>query len=475
MAMAHGAIKTRRGDSDASQEILTFDCHPPQVKIAIKRRRVGDRVSWLTGLGLGLTLTMEITTLSNFDFANIYEVLLMVSRFIALSGSYLALIGLLLIARIGWIEKSLGHDRLVVWHRKSMPYALYLIALHVLLVNIASAGVNNRIVYSQLWNFITSSPWMLPALVGFILMILAGVTSYKVFRQKMKYETWWVIHLYTYLAVALSFMHQIVNGAMFQEHPLNKWYWTGLYIFVAAQIIFWRILIPLIQSLRHNLRVSRIVHEGPGVVSVYVSGKDITKLRAQGGQFFNWRFLNSHMWHENHPFSLSASPREDEMRFTVKALGDSTSNYADLAIGTRVMIEGPYGIFTREAAFQEKYALLVAGGVGITPLRALIEELPSNTHIELIYRASNPQEFVLRDELEQLAKHRNLSIHFLAGSRKEHPITEITLKKYAPRLLDSDVYVCGPQPLVEAVTEACAIAGLPANRVHHEAFEYHSV
>ena len=96
---------------------------------------------------------MEITTLSNFDFANIYEVLLMISRFIALSGSYLALIGLLLIARIGWIEKSLGHDRLVVWHRKSMPYALYLIALHVLLVNIASAGVNNRFVYSQLWNF----------------------------------------------------------------------------------------------------------------------------------------------------------------------------------------------------------------------------------------------------------------------------------------------------------------------------------
>ena len=473
--MAHGASEIRGSHPAGSQETPKKRCHPPQVTAALKKRAIGDRASWLTGFGLGLTMTMEITTLSSFDFTNIYEILLMVSRFIALAGAYLSLVGLLLIARIGWIEKAIGHDRLVVWHRKSMPYALYLITLHVFLVTFASAGINNRIVFSQLWNFVTQSPWMLPAFVGFILMILAGITSYKVFRQKIKYETWWVIHLYTYLAIALSFLHQTLNGSMFQEHPLNKWYWTGLYIFVAATIIGWRIALPLASSLRHNLRVSRIEIEGPGVVSVYVSGRDISKLRAQGGQFFNWRFLMAEKWHENHPFSLSASPRENELRFTVKALGDSTSDYQSIPVGTRVMIEGPYGIFTKDSAHQDKYAVLIGGGVGITPLRALIEELPASTHIDLIYRVSKSDDFVLKGELEALAQSRKLNLHLLAGSRHDHPITAKTLRRYAPNIRDADIYVCGPQPLIDAVVESCDDLGIPSTRVHHEAFEYHAV
>ena len=437
---------------------------------AQRKRFIGDQAFLITGLGLGFTLTVQITTLTAGDFADPYAIITTISRFFALTGSYLSIIGLLLIARIPWIENALGHDRLVVWHRKAMPYALYMITLHVLLVGLGYAGAEGKVIANELWIMTTTYPWMLPAAAGFLLLILAGITSYKNVRNSIKYETWWVIHLYTYLGVALSFMHQILTGGMFIGHPLNRAYWIGLYLSVVFSIVTWRIIIPLARSIRHQLVISKVEVEGPGVVSIYVSGRNISKLNAQGGQFFNWRFLTKDRWHESHPFSLSAAPTDSELRFTVKALGDSTNNFAQVKVGTRVVIEGPYGIFTRDMARQFKHATLIGGGVGITPLRAIIDEIPDSTSIDVIYRARNHDDLVLKSELDELAQRRNVKIHYLVGSRTEHPINEVSLKKYVPRFADSDVYVCGPQGLIDDVVSACKSAGIPKDRVHHEAF-----
>jgi predicted ferric reductase len=441
---------------------------------AQRKRFIGDQAFLITGLGLGFTLTVQITTLTAGDFADPYAIITTISRFFALTGSYLSIIGLLLIARIPWIENALGHDRLVVWHRKAMPYALYMITLHVLLVGLGYAGAEGKVIANELWIMTTTYPWMLPAAAGFLLLILAGITSYKNVRNSIKYETWWVIHLYTYLGVALSFMHQILTGGMFIGHPLNRAYWIGLYLSVVFSIVTWRIIIPIARSIRHQLVISKVEVEGPDVVSIYVSGRNISKLNAQGGQFFNWRFLTKDRWHESHPFSLSAAPTDSELRFTVKALGDSTNNFAQVKVGTRVVIEGPYGIFTRDMARQFKHATLIGGGVGITPLRAIIDEIPDSTSIDVIYRARNHDDLVLKSELDELAQRRNVNIHYLVGSRTEHPINEVSLKKYVPRFADSDVYVCGPQGLIDDVVSACKSAGIPKDRVHHEAFLYHA-
>lgn len=441
---------------------------------AKRNRLVGDQAFWITGLGLGFTLTIQITTLTAGDFADIYAVITTASRFFALVGSYLSIIGLLLIARIPWIENALGHDRLVIWHRKAMPYALYMITYHVALVALGYAGAEGKYIYQELWDMITTYPWMLPAFVGFILLVLAGVTSYKEIRRNMKYETWWVIHLYTYLGVALSFMHQILTGGMFIGHPLNRAYWIGLYLSVVLAILIWRIFIPTFKSIRHNLRISKVIEEGPGVVSVYISGKNLFKLEAQGGQFFNWRFLTTELWYQSHPFSLSASPTDSTLRFTVKALGDATSEFKDLKVGTRVIIEGPYGIFTRETASQFKNVTLIGGGVGITPIRAILDEIPSSAKIVVIYRAREESDLVLKTELDAIAKLRGITIHYLLGSRKEHPITSANITKYAPRFADSDVYVCGPESLIEDVVKASRESGIPKDRIHHEAFLYHA-
>ncbi len=188
-----------------------------------------DWAALLTGLGLGLTVALELTTMRKSDIASFYPILQTISRFAALIGTYFALLGILLVARIPWVERGVGHDRLVTWHRKLGPWSLYLIAYHVAMITIGYAGQFQEQLISEFWSILTTFSWMWAALAGFIFMITAGVTSYKKARAKLSYETWWLIHISTYAAIALSFMHQILNGPMFIGHPLNRAFWIFLY------------------------------------------------------------------------------------------------------------------------------------------------------------------------------------------------------------------------------------------------------
>ena len=292
-----------------------------------------DWASLLLGLGLGLTVAMEVSTLRASDYGDTYQIITLASRFAALIGTYLALVGVLLVARIPWVERGVGHDRLVIWHRKLAPYSLYLIGTHVLFVVLGIAGLEQIPLYKELWRMIFDYPWVVWGLIGFVLMVAAGVTSYKKARAKMTYETWWMIHVLTYGAIAASFMHQITNGTMFINHPLNQAYWIGLYAFVAFAIVVWRVGIPVAKSIRHNLKVDRVIVEAPGVISVIIRGRSLHALGAQGGQFFNWRFAQRGHFLLQHPYSLSAAPTDTFMRITVKDLGDHSHDLINLSSG----------------------------------------------------------------------------------------------------------------------------------------------
>jgi len=434
-----------------------------------------DWAALLTGLGLGLTVALELTTLRKSDLASFYSILQATSRFAALIGTYFALLGILLVSRIPWVERGVGHDRLVTWHRKLGPWSLYLIGIHVLLVTIGYAGQFHVNLASELINILTTFNWMWAALAGFIFMITAGVTSYKKARAKLSYEAWWVIHVSTYAAIALSFMHQVLNGPMFIGHPLNKGFWIFLYGSMVFSILYWRFAIPTFRSFRHGLKVEKIINEGENMVSVIMHGNNLDKLGAQGGQFFGWRFMSKGHALVSHPYSLSAAPTAHYLRITVKDLGDHSRSLADLKKGTRVFLEGPYGAFTAGRS-SRKHVVLIGGGVGITPIRALMEEFREGVQLDVIFRASRSEDLVLREEMDYLAAQSegSIRVHYLVGSRKIHPMDARTLKALVPRFADSDIYICGPGPLVETVREAAKDLGVPKNRFHDEAFAFHS-
>ena len=432
-----------------------------------------DWAAWILGIGLGFTLALQITTMRKSDISSVYATVASVSRLAALVGTYFALVGIFLVARIPWVERGVGHDRLVTWHRKLGPWSLYLVGAHVLFIVLSFAGQDHVALAVEMWQMLTTFDWMWFALAGFILMVAAGVTSYKKARAKMSYETWWLVHIYTYLAIAASFMHQVLNGQMFINHPLNRAYWTFLYIAMAFSILWWRVGTPIVRSTRLHLKIEKVVVEGPGIISVIMKGKNLQRLVAEGGQFFGWRFLARGHFLMSHPYSLSAAPTQHYLRITVKDLGDHSRMLADLKPGTRVFVEGPYGAFTAGRATMP-HVVLVGGGVGITPVRALLDEFKGGTQVDLLYRVSKIEDLVLKEELDYLESKSKgtVRIHYLVGSRKEHPMDAKTLKSLVPRISDSDIYICGPEALVESVRAAASDLGVPKNRFHDESFSF---
>ena len=430
--------------------------------------------AWVAGIGMGITIAMQVSTLHMHDINTVYGAVLSLSRLAALVGTYLSVIGIFLIARIPVVEKSIGHDQLVIWHRNLGPWSLYLIGAHFFLVVVGYAGQDQMTLAQEIWRMLNDFAWMWWALAGFVLMIQAGITSYKKARAKYSYETWWMLHVLTYGAVASAFMHQIQNGQMFIEHPLNRAYWIGLYVLMAFSVVWCRFLMPVVRSLRHGLRVESVVEESPDVYSVIMKGRNLAKLGAEGGQFFEWRFLTKGHFLVAHPYSLSAAPTARYLRITVKGLGDHSRSLATIKSGTRALIEGPYGVF-RAGQAHSKRVVLIGGGIGVTPVRALLDEFKNSVQVDFIYRASREEDLALKSELDQIAAESGgtTRVHYMVGSRREHPMDAAHLLSVVPRVRDSDIYICGPKPLVAAVVQAAHDLGMSADRVHHEEFEFH--
>jgi ferredoxin-NADP reductase len=221
--------------------------------------------------------------------------------------------------------------------------------------------------------------------------------------------------------------------------------------------------------------VEQIVAEAPGVVSIYVTGRDLDQIQAQAGQYFRWRFFTPESWWRTHPFSLSAPVNGRHLRLTVKSVGDDSKMLQGLHPGTAVGLEGPYGLFTRERQTRPR-VLLIAGGIGITPLRALIEEIPAKRNaITLIYRASRWEDVVFRDELEKLIRDRRGTIHYLIGERgsvelPDDPLSVQTLRRLVPDVQARDVFICGPVAMMDRTDAILRTIGVPKEQIHRERF-----
>ncbi|MEU9539722.1 MULTISPECIES: ferredoxin reductase family protein [Streptomyces] len=378
-----------------------------------------------------------------------------------------------LMARVPLLERRIGSDRVARWHAMAGRYTVSLLVAHVTLILFGYAAQDGAGIVHETLSVVFDYPDMLKATTGTLILFAVGITSARAARRRISHEFWYYLHLLTYVAVFLTFFHQLALGSDFVGNSAAQAAWYVLYLGTAALVVWFRLLVPVRLNLRHQLRVESVHREAPGVFSVVVHGERLDELGAEAGQFFRWRFLADGMRWTSTPYSLSAPPHPDRMRITVKALGDHSAAVGLLRPGTRVWAEGPYGALTAERHSGRK-ALLIAGGVGITPLRALFETLPGGPgDVTLLYRASTAEDLALGAELEAIARWRGARVLYAVnGADGTRPrFTADSLRASVPDLAGHDVYLCGPPAMARDLYGALRAAGVPDRRIHHESFE----
>ena len=372
---------------------------PPALVRCIAPRKIwASLFRTLAWAGSIVTLALVVPTITLHDLFVQGGLATAVGRVTGMLGTYLLLVTVLLVGRIPAVERALGQDTLVAWHRRLGPWVIGLLAAHALFITLGYAqGVKTGLAH-ELSVLVTHFPGLLGAFVGLGLIVLAGVTSYRNVRKHLRPETWWTVHLYTYLGAAVAFSHQLATGAPFLGHPLARAYWISLWLLTAGVVLSYRIGLPLVRSAAHRLKVVRVEQEAPGVVSVVVRGHRLDRLPVTGGQFMTFRFFTRGMWWRGHPYSLSALPGGNEMRITVKGEGGHSSALAQLtpghAGGHRRPVRRLHPACPRDRQ----------GAAGGRRRRrdsdpGLLEDLPQRVDVVVILRASQADELILRDEI----------------------------------------------------------------------------
>lgn len=431
--------------------------------------RTAVRPKAVARAGLYVLLAANVAVVTVFfvqaGFAS--NALIVTGRLAGLYAALLMAFQLLLVARLPFFDRRIGMDRLTSWHRWVGFGLLWLLVAHGVFIVLGYAQASSMGPVDQLVDLAETVEGVLRAIVAMALIMVVGAVSARCARRRLAYETWHFIHLYTYLAVVLAFTHQVAAGSTFTASATATAYWYGLWGTALGAVLVGRVVLPVGRNLRHRLRVTAVVPESDHVVSIYVSGRDLDRLPARAGQFFLWRFLTRDRWWQANPFSLSAAPDGTHLRLTAKTAGDGTAALRHLKVGTRVFAEGPYGAFTTMHRTRPD-ALLIAGGVGITPMRALLEEL--HGHVVLIYRVATDRDAVLYAELTELAHAKGAELHLVTGPAVPDKLAPRDIATLVPDVADRDVYVCGPPGMTTAVLRTLGDLGVPRAQIHAERF-----
>lgn len=382
-----------------------------------------------------------------------------------------------LTARFKVVKAPYGADIVYFFHRQVSLVTFFLVLAHPLLLFIFAPET------IRLLNLL-EAPWRARAGVTAVLALVAIVgTSLWRKRLKIEYNRWRIWHgLLATLAVALAMVHVVLVGH-YIDTPWKQALWIGYGVFWVGLLLYVRVLKPAWLLLRPYV-VEKVIEERGSAWTLALRPLGHQGMKFMPGQFAWLTARSSPFADAEHPFSFSSSAAESgRLAFTIKELGDFTRSIKDLQPGEKVYLDGPFGAFSVDRHPHARGFVFIAGGVGITPMMSMLRTLADRGDrrpLLLIYANKDWEGVIFREEIEALEPRLDLKVvHVLEdppqGWQGEQGfVTPAILDRYLPpdRRRDvHEIFICGPQPMMDAVEKALVGLGVDLGDFHSERFD----
>jgi predicted ferric reductase len=396
----------------------------------------------------------------------------------ALGYSGLAIMGLQigLTARFRYVTEPWGEDVIYHFHRRISLVALALVVAHPLILFAARPQL------LALLNAI-SAPWRarFAALSAYSLIALV-VMALRRAKWKIRYEAWHLTHVgLAVVAIAAGVAH-MVGWGFYLDAPWKRSLWIGLPIVWACLLAYIRIVKPLFM-LRRPFRVVEVRPERGDCYTLAMQPEGHPGFRFQPGQFGWLTVYGTPFKITAHPFSFSSSAEAPDGRveMTIRNLGDFTSTIGEVPVGRRVYLDGPYGAFALRSS-PAGACVLVAGGVGITPMMSILRTLADRDDrrpVVLLYGNRDWDSVTFREELEALALRLNLAIVTVLSNPPEgwtgergYIDGEVFRRHLTSPYADHEYFICGPDVMMDAVEAALGALQVPMSKYHSERYSF---
>jgi predicted ferric reductase len=300
-------------------------------------------------------------------------------------------------------------------------------------------------------------------------------------KLNISYETWHLTHIVlAIVAVTAGLLHMVGWGSYLID-PWKRALWIGLTIFWIGLLLYVRIVKPLFM-LRRPYRVSEVRKERGDTSTLVMHPDGHPGFRFSPGQFGWLTLWGSPFKITGHPFSFSSSAAvtDGRVEMSIRNLGDFTSAIHKVPVGQRVYLDGPYGAFT--IGNPADMHVLIAGGVGITPMMSMIRTLADRNDTRpaiLLYGSRDWESITFREELEALKTRLNLTVvHVLANppagwTGEQGFITADVFKRHLPPpYANHEYFICGPNVMMDAIEKALGEMDVPLSKYHSERYSF---
>jgi len=397
----------------------------------------------------------------NGRFFDSLTTLTSIGQILGITGITLLSLTFLLSARLKFLENYFnGLDKLYIYHRNTSIIGFMIILFHPIFLALTRA----------LTSFSSAAKFLIPGeniAINFgifaltTLIILVVLTLF----VRLKYNRWKVTHKFMGLFLLFAVIHVLLIKSDVSQNISLKIYLVSL-AFVALFVYTYRVIFGKSFTKRFKYKVDHVKNLSNNIVEITLKPIN-NKIGFKPGQFVFVSFLNNKILKEQHPFTISSSPKEDVLRLSIKNSGDYTSKLNKLVKEEVAEVEGPYGRFFKESSRDE---IWIAGGIGITPFLSKIRNNLDDKRYYLFYSVRDKDEELIIKELDEISKSKkNFNLYINRSSEGTH-IDINKIKNEVNNVNDKEVYLCGPLKMMDAFIEQFKKEGLSKRFIHWEEF-----